>query len=243
MPFVQRSTQKVKNLFKLASLYFSSNPSHQLIRAVISNRLSYLGAAALIDLHDRVNEIEKNEREGILIETGCALGGSSLVMTAAKQATRPLYIYDVFGMIPPPSEHDGVDIHERYEIIASGQSGGIKGDKYYGYEENLLEQVKANFSKYGFAPDHHHVHFVQGLYEETLFVDQPVALAHIDCDWHDSVMTCLKGITPHLVSGGILVIDDYLAWSGCRAAVDSYFADKKDKFEFVMKSRLHIIRH
>lgn len=243
MPFVQRSTQKVKNLLKLASLYLSNKPNNQLIRRVISDRLSYLGVSALIDLHDRVSEIEEDNKEGILIETGCALGGSALVMTAAKQTTRPLNIYDVFGMIPPPSKQDGSDVHERYKVITSGQATGIKGDKYYGYEENLLEQVKANFSKYGFAPEPHHVHFVQGLYEETLLVDQPVALAHIDSDWYDSVMTCLKRITPQLVSGGVLVIDDYLEWSGCQAAVDNYFADKKDKFEFVMKSRLHIIRH
>ena len=33
--------------------------------------------------------------------------------------------------------------------------------------------------------------------------------------------------------GGVLVIDDYDSWSGCRRAVDEYFADKKDRFEWV----------
>jgi hypothetical protein len=58
-------------------------------------------------------------------------------------------------------------------------------------------------------------------------IDQPVALAHIDGDWYESVMTCLQRIEPHLSEEGILVIDDYDAWSGCRTAVDEYFADKK----------------
>jgi asparagine synthase (glutamine-hydrolysing) len=40
----------------------------------------------------------------------------------------------------------------------------------------------------------------------------------------------------------VLIIDDYYTWSGCRKAVDDYFADKKDGFGFCNKSRLHIIR-
>lgn len=242
MSFTQNVSKKINTLLKLASLYYSDRDSYRVLRKVTKEKLSYLGASALIDLHNRVNEIERDKKTGILIETGCALGGSSLVMTAAKESRRPLYLYDVFGMIPPPSERDGADVYDRYQVIASGQATGIKGDKYYGYEENLLTQVKDSFENYGYPTDAHHVHLVQGLYEETLFIDQPVALAHIDCDWYDSVMTCLQRITPHLVSGGILVIDDYLDWSGCRTAVDTYFADKKEQFEFVMKSRLHIIR-
>ena len=37
-------------------------------------------------------------------------------------------VYDVFGMIPPPSEHDGADIHRRYETIAAGGARPRRGD-------------------------------------------------------------------------------------------------------------------
>ncbi|VAW43210.1 hypothetical protein MNBD_CHLOROFLEXI01-3632, partial [hydrothermal vent metagenome] len=56
------------------------------------------------------------------------------------------------------------------------------------------------------------------------------------------VMTCLQQIEPNLVPGGILIIDDYEAWSGCKSAVDEYFSGREDDFEFVQQSRLHIIR-
>jgi asparagine synthase (glutamine-hydrolysing) len=55
-------------------------------------------------------------------------------------------------------------------------------------------------------------------------------------------MTCLRRIEPHLVSGGVLVIDDYEDWSGCRKAIDDYFASRHGEFLFEMKSRLHIVR-
>ena len=71
---------------------------------------------------------------------------------------------------------------------------------------------------------------------------QDVALAHVDGDWYESVMTCLERIAPYLVPEGRIVIDDYDSWSGCRKAVDEYFSDKRDRYEFVRKSRLHTVR-
>ena len=105
-----------------------------------------------------------------------------------------------------------------------------------------MEQIKQTFYDYGLPPDKNNVHLIKGLFENTLFVNEPVAFAHIDCDWYESVMNCLQRIEPHLVKGGVLIIDDYYTWSGCRKAVDAYFADKKDRVEFHNKSRLHIIR-
>ncbi len=92
-------------------------------------------------------------------------------------------------------------------------------------------------------PEDINVHLIKGLFEDTLICKQPVALAHIDCDWYDSVMVCLERIVPMLTPGGVLVIDDYEHWSGCREAVEEYFKDKKEQFSFVKKSRLHIIKN
>ena len=35
-------------------------------------------------------------------------------------------------------------------------------------------------------------------------------------------MVCLNHLYPKLVPGGVIVIDDYLTWTGCRNAVDEY---------------------
>ena len=86
------------------------------------------------------------------------------------------------------------------------------------------------------------VNFPNTSFQDTVHIDQPVALAHIDGDWYESVMTCLQRIEPHLAEGGVMVIDDYDAWSGCRTAVDEYFADKMDRYRFKHQARLHIIR-
>ena len=97
--------------------------------------------------------------------------------------------------------------------------------------------------RHGIAPEHDNVRLVQGRFEDVLEVTGPVALAHIDGDWYNSVMTCLERIAPRLARGGLLVIDDYDDWSGCRKAVDEYFSGRKQDFSFHRKSRLQITRN
>jgi len=228
-----------KKIFKKTEILQKYPP---VIHAVRNQSLTYLEEGALNDIFNEVNRIEKNGYKGILIEAGCALGGSAIVIANAKNKSRPFYVYDVFSMIPPPSQKDGADIQERYNIIESGRSEGLNGNTYYGYEDNLLEKVKNNFTINNIDIKNSNIKFIQGLFEDTLLLDRPVALAHIDGDWYSSVITCLQKIEPWLISGGIFIIDDYYTWSGCKSAVDEYFHDKRDKFLFVDKSRLHIMK-
>lgn len=230
------------NVVRRAVRTLQGKPVPDIVRAVRQKRLTYLEENALFDLYDEVRRSRREGVEGVLIEAGCALGGSAIVIASAKEETRPLYVYDVFDMIPVPSEHDDADVHERYREIESGTARGIGGDTYYGYMHDLYDRVRSNFTQLGFPPSEHDIQFIKGLFQDTLHVDEPVALAHIDGDWYESVKICLKRIEPHLSPGGVLVVDDYYCWSGCRKAVDDYFADRHEGYTFVRKSRLQIHR-
>jgi hypothetical protein len=163
-------------------------------------------------------------------------------MAAAKAPERPMKVYDVFGLIPPPSDHDGADVHERYAKITAGEARGPGGDTYYGYRDDLYAEVTESFARHGVPVQERSVELIKGLFEDTIEGDEPVALAHLDGDWYESTMTCLTRIAPRLVSGGRIVLDDYYAWSGCRTAVDEYFKDR-DGFRLQHGSRLHVIRN
>jgi asparagine synthase (glutamine-hydrolysing) len=166
----------------------------------------------------------------MFIEAGCALGGSTILISKLKNRSRPFKVYDVFGMIPPPTDEDGDDVQNRYKTISSGESGGIGGDKYYGYEDYLYQKVQDNLKEFGVDVERQNISLIKGLLQETLEVDQPVAFAHIDVDWYDPVRTCLERIVPNLVSGGCIILDDYLDWSGCRKATDEYFRGRGASF-------------
>jgi hypothetical protein len=206
-----------------------------------TEHLTYLRKNDLRELATIVADVDANQLPGLIVEAGTARGGSAIVMAAAKAPARGMKVYDVFGMIPAPSEHDGPDVHRRYEKIAGGEAKGVGGDTYYGYRDDLYEEVKASFSRLGVPVDEHNVELVQGLFEDTIDLDEPVAFAHLDGDWYESTMTCLERIAPLVVPGGRIVLDDYDHWSGCRRAVDEYFADRPG-FRREHKAKLHVIR-
>lgn len=213
----------------------------QTITAVRGEHLTYLKEGMLKDLAACVASAERENLPGLIVEAGTARGGSAIVLAAAKRPDRPMKVYDVFGMIPPPSERDGEDVHRRYAAITAGTAKGPGSETYYGYRDDLYHEVEESFARHGVAVHDHHVDLVRGLFEDTIQLDEPVALAHLDGDWYESTMTCLERIAPLLVGRGRIVLDDYYTWSGCRRAVDEYFAEREG-FRFEHRTRLHVVR-
>ncbi len=213
------------------------------ISKIRKSNLTYLSKYALLNISQSIKSIEADKVPGIFVETGCALGGSTILIGLTKLRSRILRVYDVFGMIPPPSVNDGIDIHNRFKKIQEGYSEGINGALYYGYEKDLLNKVKQNLKNFRLT-EKDNIQLIKGLYEDTLQIDEPVAFAHVDCDWYSSVMTCLRNIEPNLSKGGIMIIDDYYDWSGCKKAVDEYFIEniRNEHFQFKTMHKKLIIR-
>ncbi|MET0468164.1 MAG: TylF/MycF/NovP-related O-methyltransferase [Aeromicrobium sp.] len=211
------------------------------VRRVRAEHLTYLPITHLSTLARSVLDIEAAGIPGALVEAGTARGGSAIVMASAKAPTRPMYVYDVFDQIPPPSDRDGADVHERYATITAGMARGVGGELYYGYRDDLYGEVSQSFTRLGVAPETSNVQLVKGLFQDTIDLDEPVALAHLDGDWYDSTMTCLERIAPLISPGGRIVLDDYYAWSGCREAVNDYLAEHPG-FRREARGRLHLVR-
>lgn len=202
----------------------------ELIRRIRAENLTYLSEEKLASLASCCREADANGLDGAILEAGCALGGSSILLATLKSDGRPLAIYDVFGMIPPPSQEDSEDVHARYRTIVEGKSEGLGGDTYYGYQDKLYEVVAGNFERFGIRREDQNVTMIEGLVQDTLHPDGPVALAHIDVDWYEPVLVCLQRIFPRLVPGGSIVIDDYHDWGGCRKATDEYLREVVGQF-------------
>ncbi len=194
----------------------------ELIQQIRSRKLTYLTDRKLACIANTCRSAEDAGLAGAFLEAGCALGGSTVMIASNKKRERPLWVYDLFGMIPPPTEKDTQDAHNRYRVITSGKSAGIGGDQYYGYRSGLYEVVKANLECFGIDCAKQSVTLIQGMVQETMRLDEPIAFAHIDVDWYEPVMACLERVFPKLVLGGSIILDDYHDWGGCRKAVDEY---------------------
>jgi O-methyltransferase len=194
--------------------------------------LTYLTAAKFKRIEGELARIGRNRVPGDIVEFGVALGGSAIVLAqAALSQGRTFSGYDVFATIPPPtSDKDDAKSRDRYQLIADGGAKGLRGAMYYGYVENLLTQVTASFAAHGVAVDGQKVRLVKGLFDQSWPVSpvDSIALAHLDCDWYDPVMFCLTAIAGRVSPGGVIILDDYNDYGGCRAATDEFLAIRPD---------------
>jgi hypothetical protein len=198
-----------------------------LIADLRARGLTYVGPKKLQTLAWAALTVGDRGILGDFVEAGVALGGSAILLGKLKPQGAALRLFDVFGQIPPPGPNDGTDAHERYAVIASGKSVGIDKKTYYGYVHDLQTVVRNNLASYGITPETSQLEITQGLFEDALLISQPVALAHVDCDWYDSVKICINRIYPQLSLGGLMIFDDYKSYSGCRRAVDEWLAAEK----------------
>ena len=226
-PVLRRSLAHVRERVRNDVHWLALSP---IAREALNLRLTYLSARKLHTLERCLEEIDQRDVPGDFIECGVALGGSAIVIASHLSLGRRFHGYDVFGMIPPPSERDDSWAHRRYDVIRSGDSPGIGGAPYYGYIENLYALVLDNFRGFGFEPDGRSIALHPGLFEDTLHLppERQVAFAHIDCDWHDPVALCLERIHERLSPGGLIVLDDYNDYGGCREATDAFLARHDD---------------
>ena len=175
-----------------------------------------------------VDHIVRHRVTGAVVECGVWRGGSMMAVALALRErgdTRDLWLYDTFeGMTAPTDADVNVDGTSARSLLNSTEKG--KGV----WCEAGLEDVRANLASTGYPPER--VHYVQGKVEDTIPANLPdsVALLRLDTDWYESTLHELRYVYPLLVSGGVLVIDDYGHWQGARKAVDEYFGGSSAQF-------------
>jgi O-methyltransferase len=197
-------------------------------RRVLHEGLTYLAPAKLRRIEAALRSAQTIP--GDFAEFGVALGGSAILI-ASEAKGRHFHGFDVFDMIPEPtSKKDDEKSKKRFQKIKGGMSSGINGELYYGYRDDLLSEVKSSFANHGLDVGRNGIHLHKGLFEVTwpLAKVEQLALVHIDCDWYDPVSYCLGAVAEVLSPGGMIIIDDFYDYGGCRAAVEEFLARKPD---------------
>lgn len=180
----------------------------------------------LYGLYKATEYVQVRKIPGAFVECGVWLGGS--VMAAAETlhhlgcTDRDFYLFDTFTGMTTPTEFDldlkGVDQSTLSQQVLNW--------------DNCIEQTKANLRQTPYPFDR--FQFLQGPVEETIPGGAPdrIALLRLDTDWYESTRHELEHLYPRLVSGGVLIIDDYGHFQGARKATDEYFARNQEKILF-----------
>ena len=174
----------------------------------------------IASLVDSVRHVVRTGVPGALLECGVWRGGSmvAVAMTLLDLGVtdRDLYLFDTFTHMPEPGAEDWAHTGEHASQILDE----VADAEAFRYHD--LTTVQATVLGTGYPPDR--VHFVAGMVEDTIPAAAPdaVAFCRLDTDWYASTRHELEHLWPRLSPGGILLVDDYGHFLGCRQAVDEY---------------------
>ena len=122
-----------------------------------------------------------------------------------------LHLYDTFsGMSAPLNK---MEFSQRQKLQLKDNPIGNAG----------LAEVKSNLQQVEYPDDK--IFYIEGKIEHTVPASLPkeISILRIDMDWYEPTLHSLKHMFPRLISKGVIIIDDYGHWEGCRRAVDEYF--------------------
>ena len=161
---------------------------------------------------------------GDIAECGCFRGMSSFLLCTYIRRSDPAFdgtgyhIFDSFQGLGQPSMDDEipVDHTDAKRLSKMSRQGAFAAS---------LDTVKHSLTR--FPGIEYHPGWIpltfQGLAEKTY------RFVHVDVDHYDPTWACLEYFYPRLVSGGVLVSDDY-SWPGARKAIDEFCSEQALEF-------------
>jgi hypothetical protein len=176
-----------------------------------------IGQVRLRNLRDIAELVLAEGVPGDFVETGVWRGGACILLRAILNAygvtDRRVFAADSFAGLPKPNPDrypaDTADGHHEFEELAVS-----------------LEQVKANFARYGLLDEQ--VVFLKGWFKDTLPIApiEKLAVLRLDGDMYESTMDALRNLYDKVSPGGFVIVDDYGCVPGCRQAVDDFRRDR-----------------
>lgn len=153
---------------------------------------------------------------------GATLLGMTHILTKRRIGVRVLG-FDSFEGFPEPTQEDAQPSGELHPDVRPGALA-----------DSSLETLR---ERIGLLRWEERIRLVPGFFEKTLgsIAGERFSLVHLDCDLYTSYRTCLEFVYPRMLSGSVIVLDDYRlpanVYPGADRAVDEFFADKPEKPE------------
>ncbi len=193
-------------------------------------KCAYSTFDTILNSYNSSLHVIENKIEGDYVECGVAAGSQIASMGIAckvKGEKRKIWAFDSFEGIPMACEKDdqqpGVQYFSEPLAFVEDKDSLLVSSKI---TVHPLQNVKNNLTSWQL--DLNDFVFVKGWFQKTLphtaeKIDK-ISILRLDGDLYESTKVCLDYLFPKLVSGGILIIDDW-ALKGCRVACDEYFGD------------------
>lgn len=147
---------------------------------------------------------------GSFVECGVARGGSLALMSFVSRGKRQVWGFDSFEGMPELTTADRAEGQEWVGYRCSGPEGVAEAWR-------TLRRFHVSGAW---------VRLVRGWFEDTLPQNvanlTPIAVLRLDSDWYQSTLFCLETLYRAVAPGGLVIVDDYHTFAGCRNAVDEF---------------------
>lgn len=212
-PFLRRRRLRLVRTYRLDPRIYEIGFGGQ------PDAISMIGLRRMENIQQLAADVLRRGVPGDFIETGVWRGGATIFMRGILEAygdtERRVWVADSFEGLPKP------DL-ERYP--ADEHVWMLKDGEWLDQLAVSLEEVKANFERYGLLDDR--VRFLVGWFKDTLPsapIDR-ISLLRLDGDLYASTIQALDALYPKVSDGGYVIVDDYGSWEPCFKAVNDYRA-------------------
>jgi O-methyltransferase len=197
----------------------------------------------IMDGADAVNYILQNNIEGCIVECGVESGDFEYIFInelMKNNSVRDIYLYDTFAGLVEPSEYDYTcNDAKLYQMnnddVYNAWKSQIINENVNGWCFTPLYRVKDRLNSTGYPQNN--LHYIVGNVMETLKdktkIPEKIAILRLDTDWYESSKYELEQMYDNVVTGGIIIFDDYYHWDGQRRATDEFFLSRNINYDFV----------
>ena len=155
--------------------------------------------------------------DGDIVETGVYTGGSTAVLMRAlidyDGCGRKLWAFDSFMGLPTATNYD----------MQGDANVGVAGEYSAGFQV-----FKQNMQSLG-AWDEKRIVVTKGFFAETVHKSKVKAISFLrmDGDLYTSTWDVLIGLYDRVLPGGLVYVDDYGSYNGCREAIDRFRTENR----------------
>jgi hypothetical protein len=190
--------------------YFSSND----YITGLCGKYSLISTERMLTNIDSIEYIQKNKIEGDIVEVGVWKGGSLLSMILKydwyNETNRTFHAYDIFEeLVSLEGGSDDVSIYGNKEMIPKSLICKLSET-----QQNIYSNTEYPRKK---------IKFYTGDVQKGCYVPDKIAILRLDVDFYELTKFCLHNFYEKVVPGGMVIIDDYGHWKGCKKAIDEYF--------------------
>jgi O-methyltransferase len=167
----------------------------------------------VFQMEDHIGYLNENNIEGAIVETGCWKGGLGAYMA---RFNRTVWLFDSFEGLPEMTKDD-VEIVEQKNLEYNKITGYIAVDEQHARDIAQKLNVEPNI--------------VKGWFSDSLPKHKDeigkIAILRLDGDTYSSTLEALDILYENVAIGGLVVVDDYYDFSGCRKALYDFFVQQE----------------